>query len=282
MTPPKYEDRYVKVNGKSIRYWVEGQGPALILVHGLACSAEFWQYNVRPLAERHRVYALDLLGFGRSDKDIGQFSLPYAASFLAGFMDALGIGRATLAGNSLGGVVSAQFAVQFPQRLDRLILVDSAGFGRELRLFLRLWSVRAVGSVLFSLYQRVFPLAKRWVFQDWSSIDEEWARQAGAVLRTPGVKGNALKVVRTGVDLRGQREELFRDLHRQLGTVASPTLIIWGSHDPVVPVAHAQAAHQLIPNSQVRMIDRCGHIPQVERPEEFNKLVLDFLAQRNR
>jgi pimeloyl-ACP methyl ester carboxylesterase len=281
MTLPTYEDRYVKVDGKSIRYWVEGQGPALILVHGLACSAEFWQYNVRPLAEQYRVYAPDLLGFGRSDKEIGQFSLAYAASFMAGFMAALGIERATLAGNSLGGVVSAQFAVQFPQRLHRLILVDSAGFGQELQLFLRLWTVRAVGNLLFRLYQRMFSLAKRWVFHNWSSIDGEWAHQAGAVLRTPGVRENTLKVVRTGVDLRGQREELFRDLHRQLGTMASPTLIIWGSDDVVVPLAHAYAAQQLIPNSQVRLIDRCGHTPQVERPGEFNQLLLDFLAEEH-
>lgn len=281
MTPPKYEDRYVKVDGKSIRYWVEGQGPALILVHGLACSAEFWQYNVRPLAERHRVYALDLLGFGRSNKDIGQFSLPHAASFVAGFMDALGIERATLAGNSLGGIISAQFAVQYPQRLEKLILVASAGFGRDLQPLLRLWSVPGLGSIIFSIYQRVFPLTRRWSFFDYPAVDPEWIKGAAAILRTPGVKENTLKVARIGVSLRGQREELFRELHRQLAAMIAPTLIVWGSHDPIVPASHGYAAQKLIPNSRVQIMDRCGHIPQVERPEEFNKLVLDFLAQRN-
>ena len=278
MALPTYEDHFVEVGGKSVHYWVEGQGPAVILVHGLAASAEFWRYNVGPLAQRHRVHALDLIGFGLSDKDIGEFSLPYAASVMAEFMDALGIERATLVGNSMGGIICAQVAVQFPSRLDKLILVGSAGFGRELDPFLRLWCVPLVGSLVFSFYQRTFPLLKRWVFYDSSSIDEVWLAGAGAMLRTPGVKESSLEIARVGVDLRGQRQDLFGDLHRQLAHVTAPTLIIWGSQDPVVPMSHAYRAQQLIPNSQVRIMERCGHTPQVERPREFNRLVLDFLA----
>lgn len=279
MPLPRYEDHYVKVGGRSVRYWVEGEGPAVVLVHGLACSAEFWQYTVAPLSEGHRVYALDLLGFGRSDKAIGEFSLSYGASFLADFIDAVGVERATLVGNSLGGVICAQFAVQFPERLERLILVGSAGFGRELQFFLRLWSVPILGSMTFSLYQRAFPVVKRWVFYDSSSIDREWISGAAAMVRMPGAKESSLRIVRLGVDMTGQRDELVRDLHLQLAHVTVPTLVIWGSHDPVVPVSHAYAAEELIPNSKVRIMDRCGHTPQVERPREFNQLVLDFLSE---
>lgn len=279
MTVPKYEDHYVKVDGKDIRFWVEGQGAAVILVHGLPASAEYWQYNVAPIARAYRVHALDLIGFGRSDKDIGDFSLSYGASFIAGFMDALGIERATLVGNSLGGVICAQFAVEFASRLEKLILVGSAGFGRELQLFLRLWSVPVVGSVTFSLHQGAFPLIKRWVFHDSTSIDGEWLAGAVAMLRMPGVKENALKIARVGVNVGGQREQLFRELHRQLSHMTAPTLIIWGGHDSILPVSHAYTAHELIPNSQVKIMDRCGHVPQVERPREFNQLVLDFLSE---
>lgn len=279
MPLPRYEDRYVKVGGRNVRYWVEGEGPAVVLVHGLACSAEFWQYTVAPLSEGHRVYALDLLGFGRSDKAIGEFSLPYGASFLADFIDAVGVERATLVGNSLGGVICAQFAVQFPERLERLILVGSAGFGRELQFFLRLWSVPILGSMTFSLYQRAFPVVKRLVFYDSSSIDREWVSAAAAMVRMPGAKESSLRIVRLGVDMTGQRDELVRDLHLQLAHMTAPTLVIWGSHDPVVPVSHAYAAEELIPNSKVRIMDRCGHTPQVERPQEFNQLVLDFLSE---
>lgn len=280
MALPEYEDQYVAVNGKNIRYWVEGEGPAVILVHGLTCSAQFWQYNIAALSQRYRVHALDMLGFGRSDKDIDEWSLAYGGSFIAQFMDALEIEQATLAGNSFGGLLCAQFAVQFASRLDKLILVNSAGFGRELHILMRLESVPVLGSAIFSLYQRVYPLAIRWAYHDRSTLDEEWLAETGAMLRIPGVKRNALKVIRLGVDLQGQREELFRDLHRQLAHMTAPTLIIWGSHDALVPVSHAYAAHKLIPSSQVRIMQRCGHLPQVERPYEFNQLVLDFLAER--
>ena len=279
MTLPKYEDHYVKVGGKNVRYWVEGEGPAVILVHGLTCSAEFWQYNVAPLSQQYRVYALDLIGFGRSDKGVGEFSLPYGAAFIADFMDALGIERATLVGTSMGGAICAQFAAQFLPRLEKLILVDSAAFGRELSLILRSWSFPIVGRVIFSLYQRLFPLIIRWAFYDRGSVDREWISGAAAMLRMPGVKESSLEVIRIGVDIRGQRDELLHDLHRQLRNMPAPTLIIWGSHDSAVPVSHAYAAQKLIPNSRVQMIDRSNHMPQLERPQEFNQLVLDFLSE---
>jgi 4,5:9,10-diseco-3-hydroxy-5,9,17-trioxoandrosta-1(10),2-diene-4-oate hydrolase len=277
---PMYEDHYVEVGGGRVRYWVEGDGPALLLVHGLACSAEFWQRNVGPLAEEHRVYALDLPGFGLSDKTVGDFSLEYAARSLKAFMDAVGVERATLAGNSMGGVLCAQFVVQFPERAGGLILVGSAGFGRELNPFLRTWSVAVVGDLVFRVYQMAFPALKRWVFCDANSIGGEWVEGAAAMLRMPGVRENTLRVAQMGIDLHGQREEMFRHLHTGLSSVTAPTLIIWGDHDVAVPVAHAYVAERLIPHAEVRIMKRCGHTPQVERPEEFNKLVLDFLRER--
>jgi pimeloyl-ACP methyl ester carboxylesterase len=279
MPLPQYEDQYVKIGGKSIRYWLEGEGPPVVLVHGFACSAEFWQYNVAPLSQQYRVYAPDLLGFGRSDKNVEDFSLGHGATFIAQFMDALGIEQATLAGNSMGGVACARFAVQYPSRLTKLVLVDSAGFGRELHPFLRSWSFPVVGGAIFSLYQRAFPRVIGLNFRGPGSVEREWVDGAAEMLRMPGVKESSLGILRVGVDLWGQRQELLHDLHRQLPHMTAPTLIIWGSHDPAVPVSHAYAAQELIPNSQVRIMDRCGHTPQVERPLEFNQLVLDFLSE---
>lgn len=278
MDLPRYDDQYVHVGGRGIRFWVEGDGPALILVPGLAASVEFWQYNVRPLAARHRVYALDLPGFGKSDKEIEDFSLLNAAAFMADFMDAVGIERASLAGNSLGGVVCAQTAVQFPERVRNLVLVGSAGFGRELSPYLRLWSVPALGDLVFRTYQRLFPSLKRWTFRRPDSIDDQWLSDAAVVLRSPAVRKNTLKVARMGVNLRGQREEMLSELRRGLAVMEVPTLIIWGRQDAAIPLAHAYRARDLIPNSEVRVLERCGHLPQVERPEELNGLVLDFLS----
>ena len=218
MDLPTYEDRYVVVNGKRIRYWAEGEGPAVILVHGLACSAEFWQYNVASLSKQYQVHAPDLPGFGFSDKQVDDFSLSYSASFLSGYMDALDIERATLVGNSMGGLICAQAAVQFPQLLDRLILVGSAGFGVELNPLLRLWSVALVGDLVFRVYQRSFPALKRWVFRDSSSIHGEWLKRAAAALRMPGVRENTLRVARIGVDL-GLAENEKKTLHQIARTV---------------------------------------------------------------
>ena len=272
MVLPHYQDRTAVVNGSTIRYWVEGSGQNLLLVHGLACSIEFWRYNVGPLAGGCRVYAMDLPGCGRSDKQVTEFSLAYGASFLRGFMDALGIGRATLVGHSLGGALCAQFAVQFPERTRALILVDSAGFGRELHWFLRLWSLPLLGDLVFRAVQRAFPALKS------SSISDEWVQGAAKMLRMPGVREAALRIARTGASLRGQREELFHDLHASLGSLSLPALIVWGDCDPAVPVSHADRAKSLIPSSTVRIMHGRGHIPQVERPAEFNALLLDFLA----
>jgi pimeloyl-ACP methyl ester carboxylesterase len=275
---PRFDDRYVLVNGNRVRYWMQGEGPGLILVHGLAGSVEFWQYNLGPLATEHRVCALDLLGFGGSDKEIEDLSLEYAASFLIQFMDAVGLERASLAGNSLGGLVCAQTAVRSPERVEKLILVDSAGFGEELSPFLRLWSVPVLGDLVFWLYQRAFASLRRWILRDSSSIEDEWLAAAAAVLRTPGVRENALRIARMGASLRGQRREMFAGLQRELAGIEVPTLIIWGGRDPVVPVAHAYAAGELISHAEVRIMEGCGHMPQLEQPEEFNKLVLGFLA----
>ncbi len=278
MVLPRFDDRYVRVSGGRVRYWTQGDGPGLILVHGLPGSAEFWQYNLGPLATEHRVCALDLLGFGGSDKEIEDLSLGYAAAFLSQFMDAVGLERPSLVGNSLGGLVCAQTAAWSPERVEKLILVDSAGFGQELSPFLRLWSVPVLGDLVFRFYQQGFASLRRWILRDSSSVDDEWLAAAAAVLRTPGVRENALRIARKGVNLRGQRREMFADLHRELASMEVPTLIIWGRRDPVIPVAHAYAARELIPHAQVRIIEASGHMPQLDHPEEFNRLVLDFLA----
>ena len=272
MDIPRYDDQYVLVDGSRIRYWVEGSGQNLLLVHGLACSIEFWRYNVGPLAGGYRVYAMDLPGCGLSDKQVTEFSLAYGASFLRGFMDALRIDRATLVGHSMGGALCAQFAVQFPERTRALILVDSVGFGRELQWLLRLWTLPVVGDLVFRAVQRAFPALTS------NSISDEWVQGAAKMLREDGVRETALRIARTGANLCGQREEVFHDLHESLGSLTLPALIVWGDRDPSVPVSHAYRAKSLIPSSTVRIMHGRGHIPQVEQPAEFNALLLDFLS----
>jgi len=276
----KPEDRYVKVGKINTRYWVLGQGSPLLLIHGLGASCEHWRYNVRALSQGCRVYAFDLPGFGRSDRTIEDLSLQFAGEFVAAFLDALGVDRASLVGNSLGGALSLQFAVHYPHRLEKLVLVSSGGWGRELGLSFRLLRIPLWGEFMAWAWGARPGMRRtlRSIVYDPQVITDEFVDQMVELARLPGAKERLLSVARTGIDLRGQNMKLFEPLLCRVPEIEAPTLIIWGAQDPIIPVTHAHVAHQMMKNSQLHILDRCGHVPQIEKPEEFNKLVLDFLG----
>jgi len=274
------EDRYVKVGEINTRYWVLGQGSPLLLIHGLGASCEYWRYNVRALSQGCRVYAFDLPGFGRSDQRIEDLSLHFAGEFVAAFLDAQGVDRASLVGNSLGGAVSLQFAVQYPHRLEKLVLVSSGGLGRELHRSFRLLKIPLWGEFMAWAWgaRPGTRLNLRSIVYEPKVMTDEFVDQTVELARLPGAKEMFLLVARTGIDLRGQNMKLLEPLLRRVPEIEAPTLIIWGAQDPVIPVAHAHMAHQMIKNSQLHILDRCGHVAQIEKPEEFNQLVLDFVG----
>ncbi len=278
MQNPEY--RYVKVGEINTRYWVLGHGSPLLLIHGLGASCEFWQYNVRALSQGYQVYAFDLPGSGRSDKRIDDYSPDFAGEFVAAFLDAQGVERASVVGNSLGGAVSLQFTVQYPHRLEKLVLVSSGGLGREVRLSLRLLKIPIVGElIVWSWCTRPgMRRSLRSIVYDPQVMTDEFVNQMAELARLPGTKEILLSVARTCIDLRGQNMKLLESLLRRIPEIEVPTLIIWGAQDPLIPVAHAHIAHQMVKNSQLHILDRCGHVPQIEKPEEFNQLVLDFLG----
>lgn len=274
------EDRYVKVREINTRYWVLGQGSPLLLIHGLGASCEYWRYNIRALSQGYRVYAFDLPGFGRSDKRIDDYSLHFVGEFVASFLDTQGVDRASLVGNSLGGAVSLQFAVRYPHRLEKLVLVSSGGLGREVHLYFRFLKIPLWGECLaWSWGTRPGTrLTLRSIVYEPQVITDEFVDQMAELARLPGTKEMLLSVARTGIDLRGQNMVLLEPLLRRVPEIEAPTLITWGAQDPILPLAHAHVAHQMMKNSQLRILDHCGHVPQIERPEEFNQLVLDFLG----
>lgn len=274
------EDRYVKVGETNTRYWVLGQGGPLLLIHGLGASCDYWRYNIRALSQGYRVYAFDLPGFGRSDKRIDDYSLHFAGEFVAAFLDTQGVDRASLVGNSLGGAVSLQFAVEHPHRLEKLVLVSSGGLGRELPLSFRLLTIPLLGeSIAWAWGTRPgMRLTLRSIVYDPQVLKDELVDQMAELARLSGAKEMLLSVARTGINLRGQNMKLLEPLLRRVPEIEAPTLIIWGAQDPIIPVAHAHIAHQMIRNSRLHIFDRCGHVPQIEKPEEFNRLVLEFLG----
>lgn len=274
------EDRYVKVGDVNIRYWTMGSGPPLLLIHGLGASVEYWEQNIELLSQHCRVYAMDLLGCGRSDKPRIEYSLHYGAQFIADFMDAQGIERASLAGNSMGGLIALQFAIEFSKRLDRLILASPAGFGRELTPMLRLMSLPLVGELVYWCLPSKWGMGimLRTLLYDPQSVTDEWVQKIAELARLPGARGFFLSVLRYGVDLRGVRREILEPLLAQIPGIEAPTLIVWGAQDRLIPVAHAHIGHVMIAGSRLHIFDRCGHVPQIEKVKGFNRLVVDFLV----
>jgi pimeloyl-ACP methyl ester carboxylesterase len=233
------------------------------------------------LAQRFTVLAPDLLGQGHSDKPRGDDSLGTHANMLRDLMDALGHDRATVIGQSLGGGVALQFAYQFPERCERLVLV-SGGLGREVTAYLRMLTVPGFQSV-------VFPLACTPLVRDAGDRIAGWLGRAG-VLSTPA-REEIWRSYSSLADPAGRRA-FFRSLHEviELGGQAVsalgrihraaklPTLIVWGADDPFIPVRHARVAQQAIAGSRLEIFEGVGHYPHCEAPERFVAVLLDFIG----
>ncbi len=275
------EPQAIKLDGDRVVYRVAGKGPVLLLVHGLAGSAMTWRHVMAPLAQRFTVIAPDLLGQGQSDKPRGEYSLGAHVDTLRDLLDALGHDRATFVGQSLGGGVAMQLAYQFPERCERLVLVNSGGLGREVSVILRLLTLPGT--------EFVFPLACTPTLRDAGRRVGRWLGRAGvrstaareeiwrsyASLADAESRHAFFRGLRDVIDWRGQAVSALGRLHH---TAKLPTLIIWGARDPFIPVSHARAAHEAIPGSRLVIFEEVGHYPHCEAPERFVETIVDFIA----
>jgi len=273
------QDQYIKVGDINTRFWTSGdQGAAVILIHGIGDAVETWESNINVLGEHHRVYALDLMGFGHSDKPHIRPSLPFGAQFVSDFMEMQHIERASVIGNSMGGAISLQFALQFPDKLEKLVLEDAAGLGKGVASFFRFFSIPIIGELL----SRPSHWGTAWLLKqiayDPALITDDMVELYYQLAILPGAQRSFLSTLRVGVNFFGQRPQFVRSIVDNLGKITCPTLIIWGQQDRIIPVAHAQVAKDKIPNTELHLLDSCGHGPHFEHPEEFNRLVLEFLA----
>ena len=269
-------DRYATVEEHHVRYWQEGAGPAIVLVHGLANSVITWRKNVEALSRNSRVIALDLPGHGLSDMPKVRFGLPEGAAFVASFLDEIGVDRAHLVGNSMGGAVALELALARPERTASLTLADSAGLGREISLVLRLGSLPLLGEYARRPTLKGVRNLVRWLVHDPNLVDEDELPLRLSYLKREGSAQALLRFLRTGVGLFGQRPATRRDA--VLPSVSVPTLIVWGAQDPLFPVRQAERAAHAIPGATLEVFDRCGHWPQYEHPGEFNRLLGEFVG----
>jgi len=272
----KVEEKYVELEGIRVHYLSGGEGSPLLLIHGLGNAVLSWSANIEPLALSHRIYALDLPGHGFSDKPAISYTVDYGVNFLLKFMDKVGIQEANVVGNSMGGLLAARLALDIPDRVIRLILVDAAGIGRDLAFFLRFLTLPLVGKLLYrtTSEKKVRFVLKKILF-DQSLITDELVKEMYRYRSIPGNDENALKILKYGVNLLGQREKVV--VGDRLPSLRKPTLILWGAQDRLIPVDHAYLAHKLIEGSILHIFQGCGHWPQMEKASEFNELLQEFL-----
>ena len=252
----------------------------LLLVHGMAGSSATWAHVVPALSERFTVVAPDLLGHGESAKPRGEYSLGSHADVLRDLMNALGHDRATFVGQSFGGGVAMQMAYQYPERCERLVLVDSGGLGREVHPILRALAVPAS--------EQVFPLACNPVVRAVAGRIATWLGRSGAAATPAGqeiwrsyasladadARWAFFRTLRAVIDPGGQTVSAADRLYL---SAQIPTLIVWGARDPFIPVHQARAAHEAIAGSRLEIFEDVGHYPHCEAPARFLKVLLDFI-----
>lgn len=271
-------EQYIEVDGYSIRFFEKGKGPPVLLIHGLGASIEWWQFNLDILSQKYRVIAFDFLGFGLSSKPEIEFNLDVATKFLFSFLDAFNLPRASLIGNSMGGLVALSSALSAPERVENLVLVNNAGFGSELSIFLRLGAVFPIGELALAIKNRItVKMILSQMFYDPKKLPEQMVNCVLEIFNRPQSGETLLKVLRYGVTLKGLKKKIWFPLIEKASFLPHRTLILWGANDRIIPVSQAYVGDRLLKNSQLHIFEKCGHVPQVECPEEFNRAVLDFL-----
>ena len=266
----KRQRKSVLCRGKRVSYVELGSGPPVVLVHGLSGSWQNWLETIPYLARAHRVIAVDLPGFGRSELPVEDVSIPGYGRFLDGFMSEAGIDRAAVVGSSMGGLIAAQAAAAYPARVERLVLVSAPGLGRPQRLpegvdAGRPFIARIAPYVRFAGHigaLRRLALARLVTHPE--LIGKQIVMQSATGMGKPGVQA-ALRSI------------LTYDFRPYVRDVAAPTLLIWGASDRVVPAYVADRYERALPHARKVILPDTGHAPMLERPALFNRLVGDFL-----
>jgi pimeloyl-ACP methyl ester carboxylesterase len=271
----------IELHGHQVVYRIAGDGPPVVLVHGMVNASRHWSAVAERLASRHLVIAPDLIGHGDSATPRGDYSLGAHAAVIRDLLSALGIERATMVGHSLGGGIAMVYFWQFPQRVERLALVSSGGLGDEVSPLLRSAALPGA-STLISLagHRRLtgaLDAAGARLRDRGSSLGVQLQAIARALrpLESAGQREAFVQSLRAVIDRRGQRVSATDRLYllREM-----PTLIAWGERDRTIPPSHGLAAHHAIPGSRFVTIAGAAHFPHLERPDELAAALEDFIA----
>jgi pimeloyl-ACP methyl ester carboxylesterase len=270
--PAQFDEWQIELHGRRVIYRVAGSGPPVVLIHGMLNSSSHWRAVALSLAGDHTVIAPDLIGHGDSAAPRGDYSLGAHAASIRDLLAAIGIDRATIVGHSLGGGVAMQFFYQFPQRVERLVLISSGGLGREVTPSLRSAALPGVSPLLaLTIRPRlVGALAAA------GTRLRERDVAAGVYLQSAGAREAFLHTLRAVIDVHGQRVSATDRLYL---LEALPTMIVWGERDHTIPLAHGRAAHEAIPQSRFATLPGAAHFPHLEDPDGLSRLLREFMRE---
>jgi pimeloyl-ACP methyl ester carboxylesterase len=257
----KIHSQKIKVNGRDVRYYTAGQGEPLVVIHGGAGDARTWLKNIEALANNYKVYIPDLPGFGGSQPLDGDYYVPELTEFVESFAENLGLQHYYLVGHSIGGGIALSCALKSPQKVKKLVLVSSLCLGKEIALWVRVLTLpmRVTTAVLMALFRIIGWLVKALLIP----ID--------LVLPTSRAR------VHLGRSITTFKEQTLV-LANRLSELVMPTLVVWGAKDEIVPVRHAYAAAQVIPDCQLKVFAGCGHDVHRDKLREFSRLLTGFLG----
>ena len=257
-------EKTIEIDGNAIRYVEAGASTEnLLLIHGLGASAERWEHVIPHFAKNHRVLVPDLIGFGLSDKPLVDYTTDYLSDFITKFLKKLNIDSVSIIGSSLGGQIGAEFAYQHNSMVEKLILVSPSGVMKHSTPALDAYVMAALYPSDSSAYN---------AFQMMSgskNIDKKTIRGFVDRMKLPNAK---MAFMSTLLGLKDAEV-----ISEKLVSIKSPTLIIWGENDHVIPVKYAESFVSEIDDCRFVKMENCGHTPYVESPDKFYKIVSDFL-----
>jgi pimeloyl-ACP methyl ester carboxylesterase len=280
--PGSFDEWQIELHGRRVIYRIAGSGPPVVLIHGMLNSSSHWRSVALNLAGEHTVIAPDLIGHGDSAAPRGDYSLGAHAASIRDLLAAVGIGRATLVGHSLGGGVAMQFFYQFPQRVERLALVSSGGLGHDVSPMLRTAALPGMSTLLsMTIHARLLGALQetggrlRRRGYDWG-VHLQAITRALRPLQNAGAREAFLQTLRAVIDVHGQRVSATDRLYL---LESIPTMIVWGERDHTIPVSHGRRAHAGIPGSRFRTLANAAHFPHLDDPDGLSEVLRSFIRE---
>lgn len=273
----EFSQGFIQAGPYRTRYLHAGDSskPTLIAMHGITGHAEAYVRNLKPLSEHFDVWAIDFIGHGYSDKPDHPLEIRHYIDQLLGFMEAIGAEKSYLTGESLGGWVTAQFAIDYPEKVERILLNTMGGTMANPAVMERLYTL-SMQAAMDPSWERV-KTRLEWLMADPAMVTDDLIRTRQAIFQQP----DWLKACQANMalqDLETRKRNMLTD--EALGQIKAPALVLWTTKDPSGPVDEGRRIAGLMPNGELAVMENCGHWPQYEDPETFNRIFLDFMLAR--